>query len=286
MPPTLFGRAAAAQMVHAGIGFAAWTLPTTVAAERRAPATNNRRRSTSATPPACDSPTGGVAAAEQVAETRGGTNFVPFFTKPRIRNIFGRSGEVDGSPPQESLVREVQWTNRGPSANLISTPGGEDRAILWRLFFSIKTPSRHFENHARSHLTPRFSQTHLRRAGRNDGRRRGRLFFRRKEAKAADVDLHACRGLNECKGQGADKKNDCAGRGTCSTAKEHSCASQNDCKHQGGCGATASQNDCRTKGECGVPMKDDMWKKAREHFEERMKKNSKQFGDAPAEVAK
>ena len=107
-----------------------------------------------------------------------------------------------------------------------------------------------------------------------------------KEAKAESVDLHACRGLNECKGQGADKKNDCAGKGACSTAKEHSCAGQNECKHQGGCGATASQNDCRTKGECSVPMKGDMWKKARTHFEERMKKDSKQFGDAPAEAAK
>ena len=107
-----------------------------------------------------------------------------------------------------------------------------------------------------------------------------------KEAKAADVDLHACRGLNECKGQGADKKNDFAGQGACATAKEHSCASQNECKHQGGCGATASQNDCRTKGECGVPMKDNMWEKARASFEERMKKDSKQFGAAPPAATK
>ena len=107
----------------------------------------------------------------------------------------------------------MQWTNRGPSANLIPTLRGRIPCDFEAAVLSIKTSSRHFENHARSHFTPRFSQTHLRRAGRNDGRHRGRLFIRRKEAKAEVVDLHACRGLNECKGQGSDKKNDCAGKG-------------------------------------------------------------------------
>jgi hypothetical protein len=102
-----------------------------------------------------------------------------------------------------------------------------------------------------------------------------------KEAKAAAVEVHACRGLNACKEQGADKKNDCAGQGSCSTAKEHACAGQNDCKHQGGCGEAPGLNDCKTKGGCSVPMKGDMWEKARAHFEEQMKKDGKQFGVAP-----
>ena len=41
-----------------------------------------------------------------------------------------------------------------------------------------------------------------------------------KEAVAATtVALHACRGLNECKGLGKSHKNDCAGKGDCYTVK-------------------------------------------------------------------
>ncbi len=100
-------------------------------------------------------------------------------------------------------------------------------------------------------------------------------------AKAAATDVHACRGLNDCKGQGADSKNSCAGQGTCATAKAHDCAQKNDCKHQGGCGAAPGENDCKQKGSCEVPMQSDMWEKARARFEQRLKQENKTFGAAP-----
>jgi hypothetical protein len=100
----------------------------------------------------------------------------------------------------------------------------------------------------------------------------------------ADVkgDPHACRGLNACKGQGADGKNDCAGQGECATkAWHHSCSGQNDCKGQGGCGDNATQNDCKTKGGCHIPLMSSAWESARKHFEEKMKNDKKEFGEAP-----
>ncbi|HTQ39730.1 MAG TPA: twin-arginine translocation signal domain-containing protein [Pirellulales bacterium] len=99
-------------------------------------------------------------------------------------------------------------------------------------------------------------------------------------AKAATPELHTCRGLNACKGQGADGKNACAGQGTCA-AVHHGCAQQNDCKHQGGCGETPGMNDCKTKGGCEVPLQSTMWQKARTQFEERMKQAGKEVGAAP-----
>ena len=104
-----------------------------------------------------------------------------------------------------------------------------------------------------------------------------------KEAKAAE-DVHVCRGLNACKGQGADAKNACAGQGACATVS-HGCAQQNDCKHQGGCGETPGENDCKTKGGCEVPVAGDMWNKARAKFEARMKQQGKEVGAAPAAKA-
>ncbi len=94
-------------------------------------------------------------------------------------------------------------------------------------------------------------------------------------------DPHVCRGINTCKGKGADKKNACAGQGTCATAKAHSCHGDNECKGQGGCGAKPGENACKGKGECGVPLSAGTWKKARKRFEELMKKAGKTFGDAP-----
>jgi hypothetical protein len=96
--------------------------------------------------------------------------------------------------------------------------------------------------------------------------------------------IHACRGLNDCKGQGAGGKNDCAGQGACATVK-HECAQQNDCKHQGGCGEAPGYNDCKQKGGCAVPMSAGMWEKARERFEKQMKDQGKQFGAASAAKA-
>lgn len=106
------------------------------------------------------------------------------------------------------------------------------------------------------------------------------------DSKPGDVavkgNIHACRGLNECKGQGADGKNACAGQGICATSKHHSCATQNECKGLGGCGETAGANECKGKGGCSVPMHEGAWEAARKHFEERMKKASKEVGPAPA----
>jgi hypothetical protein len=95
------------------------------------------------------------------------------------------------------------------------------------------------------------------------------------------VALHACRGLNECKGKGADGKNACAGQGTCHTAKAHDCATQNDCKHQGGCGQDPGYNNCKGMGGCAVPMAGGMWEKARKRLEEEVQKQGKTAGAAP-----
>jgi len=105
------------------------------------------------------------------------------------------------------------------------------------------------------------------------------------KASAAKSPQHACRGLNECKGQGRDHKNNCAGQGSCYTVT-HDCAGKNDCKYQGGCGGENGMNDCKGKGGCGhFPIAEaDVWKKAREAFEARMKKLGKAVGKAPAPV--
>jgi|HubBroStandDraft_6_1064221.scaffolds.fasta_scaffold788636_2 hypothetical protein len=101
-------------------------------------------------------------------------------------------------------------------------------------------------------------------------------------AGATTVAQHACRGLNECKGQGKDHKNVCAGQGNCFTVT-HECSGQNDCKNQGGCGGTNGFNDCKTKGGCGhFPIDEKTWKKAREKFESRMTQAKKKVGPAPA----
>ena len=105
------------------------------------------------------------------------------------------------------------------------------------------------------------------------------------EAATVAVAIHACRGLNECKGQGVDGKNTCAGQGACMTAKAHSCGGKNDCKHQGGCNPP-SYNDCKGKGGCGLPIEGDMWQKARARLEEEMKAKSQAVGAAPPAAAK
>jgi hypothetical protein len=92
---------------------------------------------------------------------------------------------------------------------------------------------------------------------------------------------HVCRGINMCKSLGAGKQNDCAGQGTCATAKAHGCHADNECRGQGGCGAKPGENSCKAKGECGVPMSSGTWKKARARFEELMKAEGKKVGPAP-----
>lgn len=99
---------------------------------------------------------------------------------------------------------------------------------------------------------------------------------------SADVgDKHACRGLNACKGQGADGKNACAGQGACANVAHHACAGKNDCRNLGGCGSTAGANACKGHGGCQVPMHEGAWETARKHFETRRKGANQTFGDAP-----
>jgi hypothetical protein len=108
-------------------------------------------------------------------------------------------------------------------------------------------------------------------------------------------EIHVCRGLNSCKGQGIDwdfdgdgklDVNACAGQGACATAKHVSCNGENDCKGQGGCGNTAGINDCKGQGKCHVPLTTDTWKKARARFEARMKSENEEYGEAPSLIRK
>lgn len=96
------------------------------------------------------------------------------------------------------------------------------------------------------------------------------------------TDKHVCRGLNTCKQKGADKKNSCAGTGSCAVAAAHTCGGGNECKGQGGCGQHPGENQCKGQGECNVPLQPAVWKKARKRFEELMKADGKKFGKAPA----
>jgi hypothetical protein len=116
-----------------------------------------------------------------------------------------------------------------------------------------------------------------------------------KKAAKEMKEIHVCRGLNSCKGQGADwdfdgdgklDTNACAGQGACATAKHVSCNNENDCRGQGGCGNTAGANDCKGQGKCHVPLTPDPWKKARARFEARMKSENEEFGEAPSLVRK
>lgn len=101
--------------------------------------------------------------------------------------------------------------------------------------------------------------------------------------KMLDLEVHLCRGLNQCKGQGAGGENDCAGMGDCATpSTHHECGGQNACKGQGGCGETAAKNECKGQGKCHVPLMSSAWKDARALFESEMTKASKKFAPAPA----
>ncbi|HEY1607259.1 MAG TPA: hypothetical protein VGF77_16850 [Allosphingosinicella sp.] len=111
------------------------------------------------------------------------------------------------------------------------------------------------------------------------------------------MPLHACMGLNSCRG--ADRfgtvgrpdtgaPNACAGQGYCATAVAHTCHVQNSCRNQGGCGlyGTAEEldnpgrNACQSLGSCAVPINAErfstngpnqgksVWARAREVFEQ------------------
>ncbi|HEV3416891.1 MAG TPA: hypothetical protein VG056_08770, partial [Pirellulales bacterium] len=94
-------------------------------------------------------------------------------------------------------------------------------------------------------------------------------------------DAHICRGINTCKGKGADKQNSCAGTGACATAQKHTCQGENACKGQGGCHAKPGENACKGQGACQVPLNNDAWKKARARFEQLMTASGQKFGPAP-----
>lgn len=115
------------------------------------------------------------------------------------------------------------------------------------------------------------------------------------EPGAKGMPLHACMGLNSCKGSdrygvtGPDPQsgpNDCAGQGYCSTTADHTCHVQNNCRNQGGCGLYGTgeemdrpgHNDCRSLGSCATPInaerfstngpnqRKSVWARAREVF--------------------
>ena len=115
------------------------------------------------------------------------------------------------------------------------------------------------------------------------------------------LELHACMGLNACKGHGWSGNNDCAGTGDCATNR-HPCHTLNDCRGQGGCGlfgttqefCTPGQNNCAFQGSCGTPILasrfiaqgpnkgTSVWQLARKLFEERMAKAKRTVGPPPA----
>jgi hypothetical protein len=107
------------------------------------------------------------------------------------------------------------------------------------------------------------------------------------EAEALIMDEpHTCRGLNSCKNLGRSGDNACAGQGTCASIADASCSGQNECKGQGGCGANPGMNDCKGQGGCHVPLMASAWGTARAAFEAAMKKNGKEFGEAPKKEKK
>jgi len=71
-------------------------------------------------------------------------------------------------------------------------------------------------------------------------------------------ELHACMGLNACKGHDRLGTNACAGSGVCATAAAHSCHTLNNCRGQGGCGLYGTgeeqnhpgENPCSWQGSC------------------------------------
>jgi hypothetical protein len=115
------------------------------------------------------------------------------------------------------------------------------------------------------------------------------------------AELHACMGLNACKGHDRFGKNNCAGTGFCATAEQHNCQTLNNCRGQGGCGLygdikaqeNPGNNECAWQGSCAVPVQAEryrtlgpergksVWLQARKLFEQRMAKANRNVGPAP-----
>lgn len=96
---------------------------------------------------------------------------------------------------------------------------------------------------------------------------------------------HLCRGLNDCKGQGAEGTNGCRGMGMCATYAHHECGTHNACKGQGGCGEEVGSNSCKGEGGCAVPLMDHAWDEMRKKLEEKWKQEGVEYGAAPAKPA-
>ncbi|MEP0262875.1 hypothetical protein [Dokdonia sp.] len=114
------------------------------------------------------------------------------------------------------------------------------------------------------------------------------------------IELHACMGLNACKGHDRYGDNDCAGAGYCAT-QVHYCHTMNNCRGQGGCGlygdteeqCTPGANDCAWQGSCGTPIPAErfitqgkskgrsVWQLARKLFEDRMDNANRNVQEAP-----
>lgn len=117
-------------------------------------------------------------------------------------------------------------------------------------------------------------------------------------------ELHACMGLNACKGHDRLGTNACAGSGVCATAAAHSCHTLNNCRGQGGCGLYGTgeeqnhpgENPCSWQGSCAVPINAErfstngpnqgksVWLRARELFEQRMAAANRQVLPSPSAV--
>lgn len=116
-------------------------------------------------------------------------------------------------------------------------------------------------------------------------------------------EMHVCRGLNQCKGQGTGGSGSMAGDGNCATAVAHGCSGSESCHMQSGCGRGAPENqehpgdnECKGHGGCAVPITDNVmsagkyegrsvWEVARELFEARMTEKGVEVADAPAPMA-
>jgi len=116
----------------------------------------------------------------------------------------------------------------------------------------------------------------------------------------APKELHACMGLNACKGHDRFGTNDCAGMGYCAT-QQHVCHTLNNCRGQGGCGlygdaaeqCRPGENDCAFQGSCATPIQAEristmgantgksVWLLARELFEQRMEKAKRNVSPSP-----
>ena len=114
------------------------------------------------------------------------------------------------------------------------------------------------------------------------------------------VELHACMGLNACKGHDRFGTNECAGMGWCAT-QTHSCHTLNNCRGQGGCGLYGDAEEqchpganlCSWKGSCATPIQAERfstqgpnkgkstWQLARKLFEERMGEAQRTVGPSP-----